>query len=389
MKKSTCANFECIKHPSFGIAGTKTPIFCSIHKPTEYVDVVSAKCIDENCSKLASYGIPHTTKRLYCAAHKSIEHIDLRNTLCSDDGCRKCAIYGIPNTTKAITCAEHRYDGLVDIKSAKCIHPECTTRPCYGVKGTKKALYCFAHKNVDHVDVKNTQCTVAKCFTRPSFGFAGYSAEYCAEHRLEGMVANPKKRKRTEDTICAFCSTPVHYTEEYCSGCKEYQANGNVTKKRKTKELAVKTLLENAFGSDFAKHDQRVEDGCSRRRPDFLITGACTWGNVIVEVDEFQHMRNTYPCECEVTRMKQIYHDCGVQNVLFIRYNPDTYKTLDVAAERPMARKKREDFLVRFIRKHIEGPKLFESPLGVVYLFYDGFSVDSVEIEALDPYDIK
>ena len=30
--------------------------------------------------------------------------------------------------------------------------------------------------------------------------------------------------------------------------------------------------------------------------------------------------------------MKQIYFDCGVEHLLFVRYNPDSYKTFDFSA---------------------------------------------------------
>ena len=85
--------------------------------------------------------------------------------------------------------------------------------------------------------------------------------------------------------------------------------------------------MERNFDKDIFDHDKVVAGGCSKKRPDFLIT--TFWGYIILEIDEFQHNRKTYPCECEVNRMKEIYFDCGVKHLLFIRYNPDSYKTID------------------------------------------------------------
>lgn len=77
--------------------------------------------------------------------------------------------------------------------------------------------------------------------------------------------------------------------------------------------------------------------------------------------------------------MKQLYFDCGVENLLFIRYNPDTYKPLQ---GKPDSDKKRREFLVKYLKETI---KTGIEHLGVVYLYYDGHSVD-LEVEKLDPY---
>jgi hypothetical protein len=76
--------------------------------------------------------------------------------------------------------------------------------------------------------------------------------------------------------------------------------------------------------------------------------------------------------------MKQIYFDVGVENLLFIRYNPDSYKTMD--NQKPWKKPKRHDFLLKYLNEqqnHVN--------LGVVYLFYDGF-INPPEIDLIDPY---
>lgn len=66
--------------------------------------------------------------------------------------------------------------------------------------------------------------------------------------------------------------------------------------------------------------DQKVADGCSRRRPDVMID----FGThvVIVECDENQHKGY----DCENKRMMEIFQDCGSRPIVFIRFNPDAYE---------------------------------------------------------------
>jgi hypothetical protein len=67
--------------------------------------------------------------------------------------------------------------------------------------------------------------------------------------------------------------------------------------------------------------DKKVQDGCSRRRPDlFLDMGSHV---IIVEVDENQHTE--YDCSCENKRLMEISQDVGHRPIIFIRFNPDDY----------------------------------------------------------------
>ena len=119
----------------------------------------------------------------------------------------------------------------------------------------------------------------------------------------------------------------------------------------------------------------RVADGCSKRRPDFILK--YPWGTLVLEIDEFQHNRNTYTCECELTRMRQIYFDVGESNLLFVRYNPDSYIPL---SGKKLSTKQRQEFLLDLLKQQTQ-----HSGLAVIYLFYDGF-IFPPEKERIDPY---
>ena len=272
----------------------------------------------------------------------------------------------------------------IDVKSKRCAQLNCNIQACYGPVGTKKRIFCKQHAPLEYIDVKNKHCAQLNCNIQAQFGLAGYSAEYCGKHKTNEMILHPRKRKREQTINCQYCLTEIHYDEQFCSGCKRYIQLGNKTVKAHTKELAIKTLLKTNFEKEFVSHDITIESSCSRKRPDFVIN--TTWGNIIVEVDEFQHLRNNYPCACEISRMKQIYFDCGVEHLLFVRYNPDKYKLLENVLQCE-SKRNREDYLVRYIKEQFAiNDKPSWGHLGVVYLFYDGFSRDAVEIESINPY---
>ena len=191
------------------------------------------------------------------------------------------------------------------------------------------------------------------------------------------MVQHPSKVKEGEYNKCHICDYKIDPKDEYCGGCKLYIDYGSTVKYRE-KEMSIASLLDD--NKIQYTHDLTVKDGCSRKRPDFVIN--TTWGVVILEIDEFQHRRNSYSCECEITRMKQLYFDIGVENVLFIRYNPDSYKPL---IGKPETILKRKEYLLKYIEDLKKDREDFEG-LGVVYLYYDGFERCSVEIETIDPY---
>ena len=101
--------------------------------------------------------------------------------------------------------------------------------------------------------------------------------------------------------------------------------------------------------------------------------------------DEFQHQRSSYSCSCEITRMKEIYFDIGIDNgkVLFIRYNPDKYTP---SYGKEFATPQRLDHLTKHI-KSFATADLMTPGLKVLYLFYDGFTQLTEEVDVINPYD--
>jgi len=86
-------------------------------------------------------------------------------------------------------------------------------------------------------------------------------------------------------------------------------------------------------------------------------------------IDENQH--KSYACECEQGRMIQLHQDFGGTPVLFIRYNPDSYK--DYEGKIQKQNKNRETKLIELL-KGLNHRTDWNYPLSVYYLYYDGYN---------------
>ena len=270
-------------------------------------------------------------------------------------------------------------------------------------------MYCNKHRpDSSFIDVKHKLCVEEGCKTRASFGRLGFSPKYCSYHKKNGMIQNSIRRcelcvpskiaSKTKNKIyfcddcapddseyisnvCSICLTSkINDDEIMCEECKNSSLT-NKTIKEKWKELSVKQkIIENNI--NISLYDKVIPEGCSKKRPDFIID--TDWGHIIIEVDEFQHNKKSYSCECEIIRMKQIYFDIGIEygKVLFIRYNPDTYKQSYGSI---FTTNEKLDSLIRTIKKYQKNE--IDNYLEVLYLFYDGYSQLEPEIDIINPYD--
>ncbi len=110
--------------------------------------------------------------------------------------------------------------------------------------------------------------------------------------------------------------------ENHCLRCFIYLfPDKQVIRNYKTKETSVAQFITEHFTNFTWNIDRKIEDGCSKRRPDLM----CDLGYqvLIVEVDENQH--ESYECSCENKRIMQLSQDIGHRPLIFIRFNPDDY----------------------------------------------------------------
>jgi hypothetical protein len=94
-----------------------------------------------------------------------------------------------------------------------------------------------------------------------------------------------------------------------------------VCRNYKTKEASVAEFIINNFSNFTWNIDKKIEDGCSKRRPDLM----CDLGYqvLIIEIDE--NMHESYDCSCENKRIMQLSQDVGHRPIVLIRFNPDSY----------------------------------------------------------------
>jgi hypothetical protein len=162
-----------------------------------------------------------------------------------------------------------------------------------------------------------------------------------------------------------------------CSDCHDYNNKGV----KHAKEDRVYQVLQ-SNGIVLESYDRMIQDTdtrCSKRRPDFVIDKGTY--KIIVEVDENQHM--SYACECEQTRMRQIYFDLGGQDLVFIRYNPDSYK--DQYGKKKLTRDITRERALLDLLKCFDNVDSIEEQVRIYYMYYDGYS-GTPERFSIDPY---
>jgi hypothetical protein len=112
--------------------------------------------------------------------------------------------------------------------------------------------------------------------------------------------------------------------EGYCVACfvnNPENQNKPAMLNYKTKEKEVVDRITQTFTNFDWISDKKVQDGCSRRRPDLLLDMGTHI--IIVEVDENKH--TDYDCSCEHKRLMELSQDLQHRPIVFIRFNPDSY----------------------------------------------------------------
>lgn len=151
---------------------------------------------------------------------------------------------------------------------------------------------------------------------------------YCIECNGKQICIHHKIKTRciqcNGSDLCISCKS-VRKSKKYDNHCLRcfihLFPDQPVTRNYKTKETDVAQFITTNFPNFTWNLDKKIEDGCSRRRPDLM----CDLGYqvIIIEVDENQH--DKYDCSCENKRIMQLSQDIGHRPIIFIRFNPDNY----------------------------------------------------------------
>jgi hypothetical protein len=157
----------------------------------------------------------------------------------------------------------------------------------------------------------------------------------CKECHGSQICKHDKRKERCKECdgheLCKneWCETNGNIKYEgYCMPCfvnNPENQDKPAMRNYKTKEKDVVDRITQTFTSFTWVADKKVQDGCSRRRPDLLLDMGSHI--IIVEIDENKH--TDYDCSCENKRLMELSQDLQHRPIVFIRFNPDDYTNQD------------------------------------------------------------
>jgi hypothetical protein len=297
--------------------------------------------------------------------------------------------------------------------SSTCIHKKQKTN-CVECNGSN---ICIHKKNKQYcVDCNGSQICVHKkekryCIECDGCGICIHNKtkRYCVDCNGSGICIHKKRKEYCKtcggSALCksSWCETSVTKKYEgYCLFCYVNKfPDKPISRNYKTKELNVGDHVTDCYPDLTWICDKRIQDGCSKRKPDMLVDLGTHI--IIVEVDENAH--KYYDCSCENKRIMEISEDVGGRPIVFIRFNPDKYvdftgkkikscwkinKTsgiLHIDTTKETEWKERIDVLNKQIQYWIDNPS--DKTIEIVELFY-GQNIeenDLVETDASESID--
>ena len=315
-----CLEDGCELRPSCNLAGFKKALYCVLHKKDTMINVVSNRCVID-CKSLATFGISGETVPTHCKKHIVVGMVDISHRKCAHESCMVRPNYNMPGEKRGLFCVQHRSEFMIDVECKTCIFENCNKQPRYNVAGIRSGLYCIHHKMNNMVDVVARYCSFDGCeILHPSFNYEAIKKGiFCATHRLQDMV--DVNRKKCATHLCDSRLRDNKY-ENYCFRCYiNTYPERPITRNYKTRERNVVDNVKSVFPDFDWISDKIIQDGCSRRRPDLLLD--LGFQVIIIEIDEYAH--STYDSLCEARRVDQISQDLYNRNIIFIRFNPDSY----------------------------------------------------------------
>lgn len=361
--KKSCNYLGCQKN---GSLKHDNKWYCASHAPTN-AKLVTNKCINVDCIRQGAFRLKGGKAR-YCKEHKTADMIIISKNRCQVDECNTTALYGLETDKRATRCGKHAPDNYVNIIEKTCVIEGCNKIANCGYLFQRKT-HCYVHRLHGHFRLTRPKCEIKNCPNKPYYTDDNTNyPKRCVNHKID-------TDKNIVEKPCSSCKLIYHLNEgtDLCEDCNNFKKGV-----QKTKELAVKALLD-GNNIKYISHDNKIIDGCSRYRPDFVIETLTH--NVIVECDENQH--SSYSPECELARMYQIFQDFGGKHVIFIRFNPDNYKAGGRVVKPSNSR---YTDLIGCIEYHTKSPCPV-THINVIYLFYDGYLNDIFTTKQIDYSD--
>lgn len=142
----------------------------------------------------------------------------------------------------------------------------------------------------------------------------------CKHHKLKKFCRECGGNALCKSPWCETIATKKF--KYYCLFCFVHLfPDEPIARNYRTKEKIIVDYVTSEFNEYTWITNKKVQDGCSKRRPDLLVD----LGDqvVIIEIDENQHI--DYDCSCENKRLMELSKDVGHRPIVFIRFNPDGY----------------------------------------------------------------
>jgi hypothetical protein len=285
----------------------KRKMLCNICSPHLWCQHNRLKCKCKDCGSIN-----------YC------QH-NIRKETCKDCDGKSICIHN-KNKTRCILCSPHLCCSHNKIKSrCKICNPNCS---CEHNIEKYKCKIC----NINIVCIHNKiKYNCLECGSNNFCQHNNYKA-FCKLCKGVGICLHGNNKYNCLDcggsNLCINCKLS-YKNKKYnnnCLRCFIYLfPDQPVTRNYKTKETSVAQFITNNFPNFTWNLDKKIEEGCSKRRPDLM----CDLGYqvIIVEIDE--NMHENYDCSCENKRIMQLSQDVGHKPIIFIRFNPDAYINLN------------------------------------------------------------
>jgi len=353
-KLNKCIDINCIKNATYNYQNNTKRYYCKIHKLDNMVDIAHKKCIECNI-KRPNYNYENEKKALYCNDCKIESMVSILHYKCIDCKlkrpsfnyknekkalyCSKCKLDNMiviinikkcivckikspscnyKDKTELLYCGDCKLDNMVNVKNKKCI--KCNIKqPIYNYENEKKALYCNDCKKENMINIKDKKCIICKNKT-PIFNYENEKqATHCNKCKLQYMI--DINHKKCLNGWCLVRGDKPRY-KGYCCKCFMVKfPNEPIIRNYKIKEKHMTDYIKEEFKDINLIYDKELLCGCSKRRPDVFID--LFNYTIVIECDENQHKSKEYE---EEEREWDIYDDLAKRPIIFIRFNPDSYK---------------------------------------------------------------
>ena len=365
------------------------------------VNVKHKRCEEEGCGSRPVFNFEGETRGRFCKEHKQAGMVNVLSKRCEEEGCGSRPVFNVEGETRGRFCKVHKQAGMMDVTSKRCEGEGCGSQPAFNVEGETRGRFCKEHKQAGMVDVTHKRCEEEGCGSQPHYGLPGNPASFCRPHHRVGMMRNPNRKCHCRETAthgitqperceghalqgddnlvekeCLSCMLPcVLNSQGKCADCFAFECGKTP---RLAKQREVLQFLDHQF-KDFPydstdRTPQSLKDCDRRERPDVLWDRADRV--VILEIDEGQHKDR--PCECEQTRMMNISQAYGCERTVWIRYNPDSFKSPE--SRKWVQRHRRHEVLKSWLKWALTADTI-PYTISVVHLFFDGFREGNVQIE--------